>query len=188
MKNNSEIILEGGSLFAEKCYERIKNNSVWVDCGAKEHVFRRFEISMSQQMMTRTTRNAKKSSSTRYDVIIYHYEYTFSLRRAKSSKAATPKKMKKSSLSEIVASPSASANSWKESFDNCLQEPFRKPRVCLDESVFDSLLSSAEKRLKSGKKSDETKLVSNDLSKNPQVQSEMVSGLDVSAGRVSLWA
>ena len=95
--------------------------------------------------------------------------------------------MKKSSLSEIVASPSASAASWKESFTNCLQEPFRKPRLCLDESVFDSLLSSAEKRLKSGKKSDVTKAVSDELSKDPQVQTESVSGLGVSAGRVSLW-
>ena len=91
------------------------------------------------------------------------------------------------SLSDVASSPSASAAAWKDSFKNCLQDEFRKPRLCLDDTVLDSLLSSAEKRLKSGKKSNEVKLASEELSKVPQVQTGEASGLDVSAGRVSLW-
>lgn len=99
----------------------------------------------------------------------------------------TPKRAKKSALSELAKSPSCSATSWKESFEQGLQGPIRKPKLSLDDTVLESMLSSTEKKNKSGKKLGEIAEISNKLPAIPEIQMEQGSSLNASAGRVSLW-
>ena len=154
-----------------------------------------FIESMSQAMMTRTSQKAKKSVSTRYDVICLSFSMNIPFRRSKSSKAATPKrpKMNGLSLSELAGSPSTSASAWKDSFNEGLRsnEGIRskklKSKLVLDDSVFAPLLSTPEKDLKKGKDLEKVGSVLEESFAVPEIQAEAASVMDVSAGRVSLW-
>ena len=114
------------------------------------------------------------------------YEYTF-FRRSQTSKAATPKKVKKASLAELARSPATSAEAWRSSIQEGLKDPVSKPRLVLDDTVFSQLLTTPERKIKDGKNSLKTKLVLNENSKVSEIQKEKCSGLNVSTGRVSLW-
>ena len=90
-------------------------------------------------------------------------------------------------MAELARSPSSSATSWKKSFEQGLQVPAPKPKLKLDDTVLESMLSSTEKKNKSGKILGEVEETSNKLPAVPEIQMEQGSSLNVSAGRVSLW-
>ena len=137
-------------------------------------------------MMTRTAQKAQKASSSRYDdssIIFMNIPF----RRCKStSKAMTPKKSKRSLMSELAGSPSSSAAAWKESMANGLQET-RKPKLSLDPSVFEELLTTPERKLKERTSLEKTAEVLEKGQLTQEDQKESVSCLVPSTGRVSLW-
>ena len=110
-------------------------------------------------------------------------------RKSKTSKAATPKKARKLNLAELASSPSTSAGAWKDSFQEGLrlEASSRKSKLALDDTVFLPLLTTPEKELKNGNALEKTDSVLEGVFAIPEVQKESGSGLNVSAGRVSLW-
>ena len=62
----------------------------------------------------------------------------------------------------------------------------QKPKLRLDPTIFDQLMTTPEKKLKN-QTLEETNLVSEKVSVPPTDQTEKDSGLVPSTGRVSLW-
>ena len=157
---------------------------IWVDNSAKEFYLDGWELWVNKWWLELVEKVKKRIPPGAMTHFLSIWIYLF-FRSCKSSKAATPKKSKRSILSELAGSPSKSAKAWKDSMKVGLHD-LQKPKLRLDPTIFDQLMTSPEKKLKN-RTLEGTNSVSEENSVSQTDQTEKDSGLIPSTGRVSLW-